>query len=94
MLNDQQQEEITAKLDKVWRTLDEFLILKELLEMLDGQLNETPYTFDAREERMQLLLNSYQEKFQLHFKDSRKLLVEIEKILITNPTDDNSNGSR
>lgn len=89
MLNNQQQEEIAAKIDKVWLVLDEFLIIKELLEMLDQQLNDTPFTFDSREERMQLLLNLYQEKFEIHFDDSRKVLLEIEKILITKSEDSN-----
>jgi len=87
MLNDQQQEEISAKFDKVWRVLDELLVLKELLEMLDEQLNDTPHTFDTREERIQLLLNTYREKFQIHFDDSRKGLLEIEKILIARSND-------
>ena len=85
MLTDQEQEEAAAKLNKVWFVLDNFLIIKELLEMLNEQLNNTPDTFDSKEERMQLLLNLYREKFQIHFDDSRKLLLEIEKILITKP---------
>jgi hypothetical protein len=85
MLTDQEQEEAAAKLNKVWFVLDEFLIIKELLEMLNEQLNNTPFTFDTREERIQLLLNTYQQRFQIHFDDSIKLLLEIEKILITKP---------
>ena len=81
MLSNQQQEEVTAKFNKLWWVLDEFLILKELLEIANAQLNDTPFTFDAREERIQLLLNIYREKFQIHFEDSRKLLLEIEKIV-------------
>jgi hypothetical protein len=81
MLSNQQQEKVTAKFNKLWWILDEFLILKELLEMANGQLNDTPFTFDAREERIQLLLNIYREKFQIHFEDSRKILLEIEKIV-------------
>jgi hypothetical protein len=81
MLTDQEQEEVTAKLDKVWFVLDEFLIIKELLEMLNQQLNATPHTFDVREERIQLLLNLYQEKFEIHFQDSRKALLEVDKVL-------------
>ena len=68
------------------------MILKEVLEMMDQQLNDTPFTFDAREERIQLLLNTYREKFQIHFDDSRKVLLEIEKILIANPSEDSANG--
>jgi hypothetical protein len=90
ILNDKQQKELAAKLDKVWLVLDEFLTIKELLEMLDQQLNDTPFTFDVREERIQLLLNTYREKFQIHFDDSRKALLEIEKILITKS--DNTNA--
>ena len=85
MLTDQEQEEAAAKLNKVWFVLDEFLIIKELLEMLNEQLNNTPFSFDTREERIQLLLNTYQQRFQIHFDDSIKLLLEIEKILITKP---------
>jgi hypothetical protein len=85
MLTDQEQEEAAAKLNKVWFVLDEFLIIKELLEMLNEQLNNTPFTFDTREERIQLLLNTYQQRFQIHFDDSIKLLLEIEKILVTKP---------
>jgi len=81
MLIDQEQKELAVKLDKVWLVLDEFLIIKQLLEMLDQQLNDTPFTFDVREERIQLLLNIYREKFEIHFEDSRKLLLEIEKIV-------------
>ena len=81
MLTDQEQKELATKLDKVWLVLDEFLIIKQLLEMLDQQLNDTPFTFDVREERIQLLLNIYREKFEIHFEDSRKLLLEIEKIV-------------
>ncbi len=92
MLSNQQQEEITEKLDKVWRVLDEFFFLKEVLEMMDQQLNDTPFTFDSREERIQLLLNTYREKFQIHFDDSRKILLEIEKILIAKPPEDSANG--
>jgi hypothetical protein len=85
MLSNQRQNEITEKLDKLWRSLDELFILKEVLEMMDQQLNNTPFTFDPREERMQLLLNIYKEKFEIHFDDSRKVLLEIEKILRQNP---------
>jgi hypothetical protein len=85
MLTDQEQEEAAAKLNKVWFVLDEFLIIKELLEMLNEQLNNTPFSFDTREERIQLLLNTYQQRFQIHFDDSIKLLLEIEKILVTKP---------
>ena len=70
MLIDQEQKELAVKLDKVWLVLDEFLIIKQLLEMLDQQLNDTPFTFDVREERIQLLLNIYREKFEIHFEDS------------------------
>jgi predicted oxidoreductase (fatty acid repression mutant protein) len=85
MLTDQEQEEAAAKLNKVWFVLDEFLIIKELLEMLNEQLNNTPSAFDTREERIQLLLNIYQQRFQIHFDDSIKLLLEIEKILVRKP---------
>jgi hypothetical protein len=85
MLTNKEQEKIAESLDKVWHSLDELFILKEVLEMLNQQLNDTPFTFDAREERMQLLLNVYKEKFQIHFDDSRKVLLEIEKILVKNP---------
>ncbi len=85
MLTNKEQEKIAENLDKVWRSLDELFILKEVLEMLNQQLNDTPFTFDAREERMQLLLNTYREKFQIHFDDSRKVLLEIEKILVKSP---------
>jgi hypothetical protein len=85
MLTNQEQEKIAKNLDKVWRSLDELFILKEVLEMLNQQLNDTPFTFDAREERIQLLLNIYREKFQIHFDDSRKVLLEIEKILVKSP---------
>jgi hypothetical protein len=85
MLSNQRQEEITEKLDKVWRSLDELFILKQVLEMMHQQLNDSPFTFDDREERIQLLLNIYREKFQIHFDDSRKVLLEIEKILRQNP---------
>jgi hypothetical protein len=85
MLNDQKHQEINAKLDKVWRSLDELFILKEVLEMMHQQLNDSPFTFDSREERIQLLLNIYQEKFQIHFDESRKVLLEIEKILVKKP---------
>ncbi len=81
MLNDQEQEEISKRLDKVWFVLDEFLVIKELLEMLDQQLNDTPFDFDIREERIQLLLNIYREKFEIHFENSRKLLLEVDKIV-------------
>jgi hypothetical protein len=85
MLTNKEQEKIAESLDKVWHSLDELFILKEVLEMLNQQLNDTPFTFDSREERMQLLLNVYKEKFQIHFDDSRKVLLEIEKILVKNP---------
>jgi len=85
MLTNKEQEKIAESLDKVWHSLDELFILKEVLEMLSQQLNDTPFTFDSREERMQLLLNVYKEKFQIHFDDSRKVLLEIEKILVKNP---------
>ena len=52
MLTDEEQKEISKSLDKAWLVLDEFLIIKELLEMLDQQLNNTPFTFDVREERI------------------------------------------
>jgi hypothetical protein len=81
MLTDQEQEEIAVKLDKVWLVLDEFLIIKQLLEMLDQQLNDTPFTFDVREERIQLLLNVYRDKFEIHFDDSRKALLEVDKMV-------------
>ncbi len=92
MLTDEEQKELAGKLDKVWLILDEFLVTKELLGMLDQQLNDTPFTFDTREERMQLLLNSYREKFEIHFDDSRKALLEVDKILTRNPVEDSSNG--
>ena len=92
MLTDEEQKELAAKLDKVWFVLDEFLLVKELLEMLDQQLNDTPFTFDIREERIQLLLNLYREKFEIHFDDSRKALVQVDKILARNPIEDSSNG--
>jgi hypothetical protein len=85
MLTNKEQEKITEKLDKVWRSLDELFILKEVLEMMHQQLNDSPFSFDDREERIQLLLNIYREKFQIHFDDSRKVLLEIEKILRQNP---------
>jgi hypothetical protein len=85
MLTNKEQEKITESLDKVWHSLDELFILREVLEMLNQQLNDTPFTFDAREERIQLLLNIYREKFQIHFDDSRKVLLEIEKILVKSP---------
>jgi hypothetical protein len=85
MLTDEEQKELAVKLDKVWFILDEFLIIKELLEMLNQQLNDTPSTFDTREERMQLLLNTYREKFEIHFNDSRKALLEVDKILRQSP---------
>ncbi len=91
MLTDQEQEEVAAKLDKIWRVLDEFLIIKELLEMLNEQLNDTPFTFDTREERIQLLLNLYREKFEIHFDDSRKALLEVDKVL-RNPVQENTSG--
>jgi hypothetical protein len=92
MLTDEEQKEISKSLDKAWLVLDEFLIIKELLEMLDQQLNDTPFTFDVREERIQLLLNLYREKFEIHFDDSRKTLLEVDKILARNPIEDSSNG--
>lgn len=92
MLTNKEQEEIAAKFTELWFVLDEFLIIKELLEMLNQQLNDTPFTFDAREERMQLLLNLYREKFEIHFDDSRKGLLEIEKMLRTKPVGTSSNG--
>jgi hypothetical protein len=92
MLTDEEQEEISKNLDKVWLVLDEFLIIKELLEMLDQQLNDTPFTFNVREERIQLLLNLYREKFEIYFDDSRKTLLEVDKILARNPIEDSSNG--
>ncbi len=85
MLTNKEQEKIAENLDKVWRSLDELFILKEVLEMMDQQLNDTPFTFSPREERLQLLLNTYKEKFEIHFDDSRKVLLEIEKILRQNP---------
>ena len=94
MLTDQEQKELAAKLYQVWLVLDEFLIIKELLKMLDEQLNDTPFTFDVREERIQLLLNIYQDKFEIHFDDSRKALLEVDKILKRNPVEDVSNGKR
>ncbi len=93
MLTDQEQEKVSEKLDKVWFVLDEFLIIKELLEMLNQQLNDTPYTFDVREERIQLLLNTYREKFEIHFQDSRKALLEVDKVL-RNPVQENTSGKR
>ncbi len=92
MLNSKEQEEIAAKFTELWFILDEFLIIKELLEMVDQQLNDTPFTFDAREERIQLLLNLYREKFKIHFDDSRKGLLEIEKMLRTKSVGTSSNG--
>ncbi len=92
MLTDQQQEEIAKNLDKAWRSLDELFILKEVLEMMHQQLNDTPFTFDRREERLQLLLNSYREKFEIYFDETRKDLLEIEKILIAKPPEDSANG--
>jgi hypothetical protein len=94
MLTDEEQKQLAAKLDKVWLILDEFLIIKELLEMLDEQLNDTPFTFDVREERIQLLLNIYRDKFEIHFDDSRKALLEVDKILTRNPVEDSRNGIR
>jgi len=90
MLTDEEQKELAVKLDKVWLVLDEFLIIKELLEMLDEQLNDTPFTFDVREERIQLLLNIYRDKFEIHFDGSRKALLEVDKILTRNPVEDSS----
>jgi hypothetical protein len=81
MLTDEEQKELAVKLDKVWLVLDEFLIIKQLLEMLDQQLNDTPFTFDVREERIQLLLNVYRDKFEIHFDDSRKALLEVDKMV-------------
>jgi len=91
MLTDQEQEKVSEKLDKVWFVLDEFLIIKELLEMMNQQLNDTPFTFDVREERIQLLLNTYREKFEIHFQDSRKALLEVDKVL-RNPVQENTSG--
>ena len=85
VLSDEQQKELISKFDRVWETLDEFLPLKQLLEMLDEELNRTEFSFDSREERIQLLLNFYRRDFQKHFDSSRKLLLEIEKILEKSP---------
>ena len=80
MLTNKQQEELNAKLYHVWETLDEFMILMQLIEMTDEQLSSTKYTFDPREERIQLLLNCYRNEFKKHFAHLRKLLLEIDEI--------------
>lgn len=84
MLNDKEQQEVSEKLEQLWGILDEFLILKELLELLDEQLNKSEFTSDAREIRMQLLLNCYREGFAKHFDNSRKLLLEVDRYFTKN----------
>ena len=94
MLNDREQQEVAEKLEQLWGILDEFLVLKEMLELLDEQLNKSEFAPDAREIRMQLLLNCYTEGFAKHFDNSRKLLLEVDRYFTKNTAKEHEHDNK
>jgi hypothetical protein len=82
MLTDQEQLEIARKVQQIWDDVDKLWILREVLFMIDQQLNSAEYEFSPREVRIQILLDYYRESNQKCLDNLRSLTAQVDGRLI------------